>query len=163
MFLLNTLCLRHSIQISNTKKFILPSILNLQKRKQCQNKSNNNNSKEGRQRNNKRKNRNGKNNKNTKKIILDEPLETYVRQALLLPPNARLRFTLNGRRRRSEDNVWGIRDAMTKTNLVFTAWDGSSNGTETFAVENNLIDVSLPYCSNGVSQRNDTNKVGPHS
>ena len=120
------------------------------------------NSKAGLKRNNKRKNRNRKNEKDAKKITLDEPLKTYVRPTLLLPPDARLRFTLNGRQRRSEDTVWGIRDAMTKTNLMFTAWDGFSNGTETFATDNNLLDVSLPYCSNGVSSTNATNKVGPH-
>ena len=114
-------------------------------------------SKKAGKKNNGRKNRNGKNKKDAKKILLDTPLQTLVRQALLLPPDARLRFTMTGRRRRnSEDNVWGIRDAMTKTNLMFTAWDGYSNGTEPFTSENNVIDISLPYCSNGVSTSDNT-------
>ena len=100
------------------------------------------------------KNRNGRNKKDAKKALLDEPLQTLVRQALLLPPDAMLRFTIKGRRRRnSGDNVWGIRDAMTKTNLMFTAWDGFSNGTDQFTSENNVIDISLPYCSNGVTEQ----------
>ena len=110
-------------------------------------------SKKGGKKNKGSKNRNGRNKKDVKKILLDAPLKTLVRQALLLPPDARLRFTMKGRKRRrnSEDNLWGIRDAMTKTNLMFTAWDGFSNGTEHFTSNNNVIDISLPYCSNGVN------------
>ena len=109
-------------------------------------------SKKGGKKNNGRKNRNGRNKKDVKKMLLETPLKSLVRQALLLPPDARLRLKVKGRRRRkSEDNVWGIRDAMTKTNLLFTAWDGFSNGTEPFTTENNVIDISLPYCSNGVN------------
>ena len=103
------------------------------------------------------KNRNGRYKKDAKTILLDAPLKTLVRQALLLPPDARLRFSMKGRRRRnSDDIVWGIRDAMTKTNLMFTAWDGFSNGTEQFTLENNVIDISLPYCSNGVNRTDYT-------
>ena len=108
-------------------------------------------SKKGGKKNNGRKNRNGRNKKDVKKMLLETPLKSLVRQALLLPPDARLRLTIKGRRRKSEDNVWGIRDAMTKTNLLLTAWDGFSNGTEPFSPENNIIDISLPYCSNGVN------------
>ena len=122
-----------------------------QKRNHCSKDSQGKTSKKDGKKNKGRKNRKPEDKKDRRKMALDSPLKTFVRQALLLPPDARLRFTMKETRRKSEDKVWGIRDAMTKTNLMFTAWDGFSNRTELFTSEKNVIDINLPYCSNGVS------------
>ena len=118
--------------------------------KQCSNETKNKNSKQSGRRSKQRKNKRNKNKNDKRRNVLEKPLETFNRQALLLPPNARLRFTLNGVRRDSSSNVWGIRDAMTETNLMFTAWDGFAIETEPSKVESSVINMSLPYCSNGV-------------
>ena len=84
---------------------------------------------------------------------MGNPFQTQIRPSLLLPPDARLRFTL----RKDSQNlltqkIWGLREAMLDATLLFTAWDGSNvMETGTSKEMENLINVSLPFCSNGVS------------
>ena len=85
-------------------------------------------------------------------------MNTLLRPALLLPPTARLRFTLNKNTQTIVNKVWGLREAMTEANMLFTAWDGTSKGTkDPFQEKMTFINVSLPFCSNGVSTKNHSN------
>ena len=123
-----------------------------QKRKECKREDKKKGSRKGRRNKNKKSNKRNRENKDTKKEVLKTPLNTLIRSALLLPPTARLRFTLNRNSQTIKNKVWGLREAMTEATMLFTAWDGTSNGTkESFQENIPVINVSLPFCSNGVS------------
>ena len=62
----------------------------------------------------------------TRKVSLERPLHTIIRPSLLLPPEARLRYSLNKRSKLASDGIWGLKEAMSDATLLLTAWDGTS-------------------------------------
>ena len=86
--------------------------------------------------------------------MLERPLDTKVRPCLLLPPNARLRYSILSNSQTNSKNVFGLREAMSETILMFTAWDGTNH--ETAQIPNEIattLNISFPFCSNGVSTK----------
>ena len=86
--------------------------------------------------------------------MLERPLDTKVRPSLLLPPNARLRYSILSNSQTSSKNVFGLREAMSETILMFTAWDGTNQETTQVPKEMaTTLNISFPFCSNGVSTK----------
>ena len=88
----------------------------------------------------------------TRKVSLERPLHTIIRPSLLLPPEARLRYSLNKRSKLASDGIWGLKEAMSDATLLLTAWDGTSGRDVIHSSkgETESMNVSLPFCSNGV-------------
>ena len=89
----------------------------------------------------------------TRKVSLERPLYTIIRPSLLLPPEARLRYSLNKKSKLASEGIWGLKEAMSDATLLLTAWDGISarDVIHSSKGEAESINVSLPFCSNGVS------------
>ena len=87
-----------------------------------------------------------------KKVSLQRPLYTIIRPSLILPPDARLRFSLNKKSKLASDGIWGLKEAMSDATLLLTAWDGTSGRDIIHSSKGEAlsINVSLPFCSNGV-------------
>ena len=73
-----------------------------------------------------------------KRKKLREPLKTATVEPILLKPTARLRF-----RPARSDLWWSAVEAVTKTKLIFTAWDGSDG-------DDDGLQLSMPFCCDGV-------------
>ena len=89
----------------------------------------------------------------TRKVSLERPLHTIIRPSLLLPPEARLRYSLNKRSKLASEGIWGLKEAMSDATLLLTAWDGTSSRDVINSSKEGQaasINVSLPFCSNGV-------------
>ena len=97
--------------------------------------------------------RKGREGATTRKVSLEHPLHSIVRPSLLLPPEARLRYSLNEKSKLASEKIWGLKEAMSDATLLFTAWDGTSGRDVIHSSkgEAESMNVSLPFCSNGVS------------
>ena len=88
-----------------------------------------------------------------RKVSLERPLHTIIRPSLLLPPEARLRYSLNKKSKLASDGIWGLKEAMSDATLLLTAWDGTSGRDVIHSSKEGQaasINVSLPFCSNEV-------------
>lgn len=89
----------------------------------------------------------------TRKVSLERPLHTIIRRSLLIPPEARLRYSLNKKSKLASEGIWGLKEAMADATLLLTAWDGTSDTDVIHSSKGEAasMNVSLPFCSNGVS------------
>ena len=125
----------------------------IQKRKNCGGSNKRNNAKINSEYWRQRNSRAGYEGAATRKVSLERPLYTIIRPSLLLPPEARLRYSLNEKSKLASEKIWGLKEAMSDATLLFTAWDGTSGRDVIHSSkgEATSINVSLPFCSNGVS------------
>ena len=88
----------------------------------------------------------------TRKVSLERPLHTIITPSLLLPPEARLRYSLNEKSKLASEKIWGLKEAMSDATLLLSAWDGTSGRDVIHSSkgEAESMNVSLPFCSNGV-------------